>query len=230
MSDLTGHAPKAAPADVASNVPSAIAPATVTGGPSSATAPAAPTNAQPASPLAAPPGVARTTNTTAADPLAELRGIHLPQPVAFWPPAPGWWGLAALLVASALATTIVVKRRRRSVVRHALRELDGLARTSPDADLQTLATRLSVLVRRVALLRFGRTRVASLHGRAWQDFLKETAPKNRRRRARFADDAGLVLSLAPYAPAGAPCVTRDGVAIDRTVLIAATRAWLEENA
>lgn len=178
----------------------------------------------------AAPAAAPAASTTAVDPLAELRGIHLPQAVGFWPPAPGWWGLAAVLVACTIATTIVVKRRRHSVVRHALRELDGLARTAPDADLQTLATRLSALVRRVALLRFGRRRVASLHGRAWQEFLAETAPTKRRRRARFVDNAGLVLSLAPYAPAGAPCVTRDGVAIDRTVLIAATRAWIEENA
>jgi hypothetical protein len=180
-------------------------------------------------PNPAPPAVAGAMPTT-ADPLAELRGIHLPQPVGFWPPAPGWWGLAAVLLASAVATTIASRRRRRSVVRYALRELEGLARTSPDADLQTLATRLSALVRRVALIRFGRRRVASLHGRAWQDFLAQTAPTKRRRRARFVENAGPVLSLAPYAPAGAPCVTRDGVAIDRTVLIAATRAWIEENA
>lgn len=217
MSDVTAAA---APAGAASGAP-AVPAVAVAGG-----AAAAPASAQ----LAAAPGVAGSASTTAADPLAELRGIHLPQPVGVWPPAPGWWGLAAVLVASAIATTMVVKRRRRSVVRHALRELDGLARTAPEADLQTLATRLSALVRRVALLRFGRSRVASLHGRAWQEFLAETAPKTRRRRTRFVENAGHVLSLAPYAPAGAPCVTRDGVAIDRTVLIAATRAWIEENA
>lgn len=211
MSGAVTNAPANAPSGVALDAPSA---------------PASP--AQLASPMQAAPAGA---STTAADPLAELRGIHLPQPVGVWPPAPGWWGLAALLVASAIATSVVVRRRRRSVVRHALRELDGLARSSSrEGDLQTLATTLSALVRRVALLRFGRKRVASLHGRAWQDFLAETAPKKRRRRARFADNAGLVLSLAPYAPAGAACVERDGVAVDRRVLIAATRAWIEENA
>ena len=219
MSGAVDNAPADAPSGLAPSAPAS---------PAQVASPMQASPAQVASPMQAAPAGA---STTAADPLAELRGIHLPQPVGFWPPAPGWWGLAALLVASAVATSVVLRRRRRSVVRHALRELDGLARIpAPENDLQTLATTLSALVRRVALLRFGRKRVAALHGRAWQDFLAETAPKKRRRRARFVENAGLVLSLAPYAPAGAPCVERDGVAIDRRVLIAATRAWIEENA
>lgn len=199
--------------------------------------PSTPAHAAPGALTAgAPPAVAASgpsalaAGTTAADPLAELRGLHLPDPVGAWPPAPGWWGLAALVVVCSVATTFWIRRRRRSVVRHALRELDGLARGTSDGDLQALATRLAALVRRVALLRFGRARVAGLHGSAWQQFLAETAPRKRRRRGRFADDAGLVLALAPYAPAGASCLTRNGVAIDRRVLIAATRAWIEENA
>lgn len=214
MSATTADAPSAA----APPAPANVHPAT-----------AAPANAHPVSPLAAPPAVAGAA-TTAADPLAELRGIHLPDPVGFWPPAPGWWGLAAALMVACVASVVVARRRRRSVVRHALRELDGLARTSADTDLQTLATTLSALVRRVALLRFGRSRVAALHGAAWQSFLAETAPRRRRRRTRFVEDARLVLSLAPYAPAGARCLTRDGRTVDRGMLIAATRAWIEENA
>ncbi|MBM4247450.1 MAG: DUF4381 domain-containing protein [Deltaproteobacteria bacterium] len=194
---------------------------------------AAAADAAPAAAAATQSSLARATTTSgtaATDPLAELRGIHLPEPVGFWPPAPGWWGLAAIVVAATAATVVAVRRRRRSVVRHALRELDGLARESSETDLQTLATTLSALVRRVALLRFGRARVASLHGAAWQHFLAETAPKARRRRTRFAEDARLVLSVAPYAPAGAHALARDGRTVDRATLIAATRAWIEENA
>jgi hypothetical protein len=115
------------------------------------------------------------------------------------------------------------------VARHALRELDGLAKAPGAQDMQGLATAISVLLRRVALVRFGRVRIAPLHGRAWQDFLTETAPRTRRG-TRFAPDAGLLLSLAPYAPAGAACLACEGAAFDRGGLIAAARAWIKENA
>lgn len=166
---------------------------------------------------------------TGSDPLAELRGIHLPDPVGFWPPAPGWWALGALVLALAVGAWLWTRRRRRNVARHALRELDALAIAPGMGDLQSLATAVSALLRRVALLRYGRTRVASLHGRAWQDFLSETAPRARRR-ARFVPDAGLLLSLAPYAPTGAASLTPVGGALDRPGLIAAARAWIQENA
>ncbi|MEW6269765.1 MAG: DUF4381 family protein, partial [Thermodesulfobacteriota bacterium] len=109
------------------------------------------------------------------------------------------------------------------------RELDVLTTRSGPEDLQALATSVSALLRRLALLRFGRARVAPLHGRAWQSFLTETAPRSRRA-ARFESDAGLLLSLAPYAPAGAECLSLAGATLDRAGLVAAARAWIKENA
>lgn len=32
------------------------------------------------------------------DPLAQLRDIHLPDPIGWWPPAPGWWIVAILAI------------------------------------------------------------------------------------------------------------------------------------
>ena len=37
------------------------------------------------------------------DPLAQLRDIHLPEPVSWWPPALGWW-----LVAMTVMTLLIV--------------------------------------------------------------------------------------------------------------------------
>ena len=63
-----------------------------------------------------------------ADLLAGLRDYHLPEPISWWPPAPGWWLLASLAVA-ALAVLLLWRRERRlslSSGRLASRELSRL--------------------------------------------------------------------------------------------------------
>ena len=47
-----------------------------------------------------------------ADPLQQLRDIHLPEPVSWWPPAPGWWILAALVVGLSLLLLVQWRKRR----------------------------------------------------------------------------------------------------------------------
>lgn len=55
------------------------------------------------------------------DPLAQLRDIHLPEPVGWWPPAPGWWILALLLFLSLFFTTryLIARHRQRHFSRQA---------------------------------------------------------------------------------------------------------------
>jgi len=129
------------------------------------------------------------------DPLAGLRDIHLPEAVSFWPLAPGWWLVAAGLVALGVAALWLRHRRRESVRRAAVGELEAL-RTDyeRDGDGAALAERLSALLRRVALVRFGRARVAPLHGEGWRAFLAETG-----RRAGFPSELAARLEQTVYA-------------------------------
>lgn len=154
------------------------------------------------------------------DALANLRDIHLPEAVAFWPPAPGWWLLAALLLATALGVAAWRRFRRRSLRRAALRELDDI-RTgySQDEDLSQLALRLSTLLRRVAISRFARRDVASLHGADWSRFLASTTGAG-----GLTPELVGELSTAVYAAPqglGTPSATE--------AWVGAVRDWIREN-
>ena len=161
------------------------------------------------------------------DPLAALRGIHLPEAVGLWPPAPGWWVVAAIAVGLVVLAFVAVRVRRASLAHHALRELDRLDAASPD--LQGLAVDVSELLRRVALRRFGNARVAGLHGEAWQTFLSESSPHEKRRRMSIDEDMGRLLALAPYAPPGSASLDLGASNVGRSGVLAAARDWIRWN-
>ncbi|MDG2308192.1 MAG: DUF4381 domain-containing protein [Candidatus Binatia bacterium] len=161
------------------------------------------------------------------DPLAALRGIHFPAAVGMWPPAPGWWIALAVVVALLVLTVVGIRIRRASLAHHALCELETIDGAS--ADFQGLATSVSALLRRVALTRFGRTQVASLHGSAWQEFLSETSPREKRRRVSFDEDMGQLLAMAPYAPPGSASFELEGTSVGRKGVVAAARDWIRWN-
>jgi hypothetical protein len=124
-----------------------------------------------------------------------LRDIHLPDPVSWWPPAPGWWMLLALLVAIALLSGFLHHRYRRNALQRAaqqaLHKIGEDYRQSGDALL--LAQQLSMLLRRVSLSCYPRQQVAGLTGRAWLSLLDRTLPGD-----EFQQGAGRVLIDAPY--------------------------------
>lgn len=56
-----------------------------------------------------------------ADPLQQLRDIHVPAEPSWWPPAPGWWLVAGLCLAAALwlARRWQARRQRHAPLRQA---------------------------------------------------------------------------------------------------------------
>lgn len=130
-----------------------------------------------------------------------LRDIHLPAPVSWWPPAPGWWallGLVILLSLSILAFRAVQRRRRVRVA--ALKALKGIsADFSADGDAHRLVKSLSILLRRTCLSYFPRAEVAGLTGEKWLRFLDGCLDWGNLS-ARFSEGPGRSLITAPYQP------------------------------
>ncbi len=121
----------------------------------------------------APPGMMQQ----AADPLAQLRDIHTPGMIEAWPPAPGWWMLAALGALLIIAGLVWLFRywRANRYRREAMSELAQLFESwhKNDDDLAYLES-LQKLLKRVALTSFPREEVAGLTGEAWVHFLDRT--------------------------------------------------------
>ena len=106
--------------------------------------------------------------TSDAGNLSNLRDIVVPDPVPWWPPAPG---LALLMVLVLGVVVLVAWRSYRRYQRNAYRRA-GLA-LLPVANS---AYDVSVVLKRVALAAFPREEVASLHGEEWISFLNDTCP------------------------------------------------------
>ena len=131
------------------------------------------------------------------DPLDALRDIHLPPDPAFWPPAPGWWALAACvaLPAAALLLRQVREARRRRPRREALRLLAALREDlAAGREAGRIVAESATLLRRAALGRFPREQVAGLSGRAWLEFLARHGGG-----PEFTRGVGEQLLTAPYA-------------------------------
>ncbi|MDD9896234.1 MAG: DUF4381 domain-containing protein [Gammaproteobacteria bacterium] len=114
--------------------------------------------------------------------LAQLADIHLPGEISYWPPAPGWWVLAALLLLGGyfLIRKIVQQRNLQKVCQHALAELENCYlrfASAEEEDMGGLRLRyvneFNSVMRRVALVHFPQANVASLGGDAWVDFIRQ---------------------------------------------------------
>lgn len=130
-------------------------------------------------------------STTQANPLQQLRDIQLPEPISWWPPAPGWWMLLGIVVTIALLAWLGYRWYRHGAVkRAALAELAQIAsQTSGQMQLQ----QLSQLLRRAALASQSRHEVAGLRGSAWLTFLDRFVSDN-----GFSNGPGAILAHGPY--------------------------------
>ena len=110
------------------------------------------------------------------DPLSQLRGLHLPEAVSPWPPAPGWWILLAfsVLVIVGIGYYIASYFDSRRYRRKALAEYSKIV--SLKGDKERIRNSLELL-RRTVISATGDTHYASLSLDEFLDFLQETCAK-----------------------------------------------------
>jgi len=149
--------------------------------------------------------------------LQQLHDIHLPQPISFWPLAPGWYVLAAIIAIVALLMSFGIyyfyrsfKRRRK--VLFELRRLQENATNKISAEI---VAELSSLLKRVAMFRYPSEFIAGISGKEWLDFLNGKTKNN-----DFSYEEGMLLVTVAYQPA------KD---VDLEKLFIIVRCWIKRN-
>jgi len=126
----------------------------------------------------------------------QLRDIHLPDSVSWWPPAPGYW-LILILILLMIVSVWLFRRwyrqqKLKRVIQNELRRIEQDFQQSNDA--LRLSRELSVLLRRVSLACFPNSGCESLVGEHWLSFLDQQLPDS----GEFVAGVGQVLVTAPY--------------------------------
>ncbi len=125
--------------------------------------------------------------------LLDLKDIHEPEAIGWWPPAIGWWVLAVLIPLLIILLVWLYKRlTRKTALKTAKKILAQIKQDAAQDNLQKLGE-LSVLVRRVAISVSPRAKAAGLTGRQWLEFL-DTSVKG----TPFSEGIGQFLADAPY--------------------------------
>ena len=149
-----------------------------------------------------------------------LRGLHLPEPVGWWPLAPGWWVLIAILVVvSGVLVRAWLRRRARSAARRkALRQLEeSRSAYAYHGNPVVLGTEVSELLRRTMLAYAPRSEVAGLTGDAWLAWLDRDLDQ-----PRFREGPGRSLLELPYRNPETPAAD-----VDVDGMLAAVRERLQ---
>ncbi len=147
----------------------------------------------------------------------QLRDIPLPLSPELWPPAPGWWLLVITLVVLLCLLSVWLFRlwRRRRLQKEAMATLEALNRDYSEAQVPQFLAALSVLLRRVALMKYPRRQVAALTGRDWLSFLDQHGGEGQ-------------YSLKVDRSGDTACYARHSE-VDKDALLLLSRKWIRQN-
>lgn len=108
--------------------------------------------------------------------LSQLRGLHMPLEPDFFPLAVGWWIALIAFIVVLIASISLAFHFWFAPKRQALHELEQLRLEYAQKNV-IFAKEVSKLLKRVAILKWGRDEVANLSGPQWSAFLLEKGNK-----------------------------------------------------
>lgn len=120
------------------------------------------------------------------DNLPEIRDIHIPEGVSFFPIAYGWWVILVGIIGAFLLIKLVVIAIRASKRLYALRKLKNIDCANPI----TAAIKMSELLRRVCHFKF--REASALYGNEWISFLNDHTSH------KLSEDEARLLVFAPF--------------------------------
>lgn len=125
----------------------------------------------------------------------QLQDIHLPESASFWPLALGWWLLLAIVVA--VVTWLIVKTLKRAKQRKyrakIFAKFDSLEKKFKANPSNAVIAEINTLLRQIAVTYYPRSKIASLTGGDWLQFLDKSGDTQ-----DFSRGAGRILIEAPY--------------------------------
>lgn len=126
--------------------------------------------------------------------LSQLKDIHLPADVSWWPIAPIWWVIIILIIATPFAVKQFFKWRRQRFITRALKQYQLIKNSYQEhQDSQIYCKDLSVYLRRCAMTLKPRTLTAAITGKEWLKLLDQMGQTR-----EFSEGVGRVLISAPY--------------------------------
>jgi hypothetical protein len=119
--------------------------------------------------------------------LDQLEPLIAPAPISGWPPAPGWWFLAALILSVVLLLRLRPWQRRRDQAAEAetaiepqrqvaLDELSQMNRPYGGQPANQWLQQMNALLKRLCRTRYPDDHPHTLSGRAWLAFLDSRCP------------------------------------------------------
>lgn len=120
------------------------------------------------------------------DNLPEIKDIHIPEDVSYFPLAYGWWVILASLLGVILLIRIIALGIRTSKRLYALKQLKKIDTENPIV----AAIKFSDLLRRVCHFKF--KEASTLYGEDWIRFLNEHTTH------KISDDCAKLLIYAPF--------------------------------